>query len=127
MLVLTLIVLLILLFIVGTYGKPIPKALPTPLLDAPQLITVIGYWECLPLRNTEYRIMDCTPAIAIDQSDGHLAVSTVNASTSPTDLPLGTKVRIRGIMVPANHVSDDRWRHFDMDGIIDAETMEVVR
>jgi len=90
----------------------------------PQRQTVVGYWECLPLKpGIGETTGECALGIAIDQSDGHLGVNTSLMAQYPVDFPTGTKVRVEGIVVPATQLSTDMWQKYDMDGIINATTI----
>ncbi len=87
--------------------------------------TVVGYWECLPHKDTTGpQTMECAFGIAIDQSDGHYAVNTSLMSTYPVDFPTGTKVRVTGIVTPANQLSSIQ--KYDIDGIISATLIEKI-
>lgn len=91
----------------------------------PQRQTVVGFWECLPHKDTSGpQTMECAFGIAIDQSDGHYAVNTSLMSTYPVDFPTGTKVRVSGVVTPATHLSSVQ--KYDIDGIIMATTIEKV-
>lgn len=89
----------------------------------PQRQTVVGYWECLPKKGPGPHTMECAFGIALDQSDGHMAVNTMLMSTYPVDYAVGTKVRIEGVVVPANQLSAAQWQSYDIDGIINATTI----
>jgi len=96
--------------------------------EIPHRQTVVGFWECLPHKDTSGpQTMECALGIAIDQSDGHLAVNTSLMSTYPVDFPTGTKVRVKGVVVPANQLSSNQWQKYDIDGIISATTIEKVQ
>lgn len=89
--------------------------------------SVVGFWECLPKVGPGPHTMECAFGIALDASDGHLAVNTSLMSAYPVDFPTGTKVRIEGVVTPANQLSSDQWRSYDIDGIISATTIEKVQ
>lgn len=92
----------------------------------PQRQSVVGFWECLPKKGPGPHTMECAFGIAVDQSDGHLAVSTQLMSTYPVDFPTGTKVRVEGVVTPIQALSSDQWRSYDIDGIISATTITKV-
>jgi len=88
----------------GIVGEESPRA-STPVEPA-QSQTIVGFWECLPHKNTSGpQTMECAFGIAVDQSDGHYAIDTSLMSTYPVDFPTGTKVRVTGIVTPANQLS----------------------
>lgn len=95
--------------------------------ELPQRQTVVGFWECLPKKGPGPHTMECAFGIAKDQSDGHLAVNTQLMSRAPVDYPVGTKVRIEGVVTPAQMLSSDQWRSYDIDGIINATSIEIVQ
>jgi hypothetical protein len=68
--------------------------------------------------------LECAFGIALDQSDGHLAVSTTLMSQALVDYANGTRVRISGVLVPANQLSSDVWKKYDIDGVINAVAIE---
>jgi hypothetical protein len=87
--------------------------------------TVVGYWECLPHKNTSGpQTMECAFGIAVDQSDGHYAIDTRLMSQYPVDFPTGTKVRVSGVVTPVNMLSSEQ--KYDIDGIISATTIEKI-
>lgn len=93
--------------------------------ELPQRRSIIGYWECLPPKDTAGPITtECAFGIAVDQSDGHYAVNTQLMSTYPVDVPTGTKVRVEGVVTPASYLSS--LQKYDIDGIIHATIIEKV-
>ncbi len=93
--------------------------------EIPHTQTIIGYWECLPVKDhTIEHTLECAIGIAVDQSDGHFAVNTSLMSQYPVDFPTGTKVRISGVVTPVNQLSSIQ--KFDIDGIINATVIERV-
>ncbi|RJQ34248.1 hypothetical protein C4568_02780 [Candidatus Parcubacteria bacterium] len=91
----------------------------------PQQQSLVGFWECLPHKDTEGpQTMECAFGIALDQSDGHMAVDTSLMSTYPVDYAVGTKVRISGIVTPVNQLSSIQ--KYDIDGIIRATMIEEI-
>lgn len=93
--------------------------------ELPKRITVVGYWECLPHKDTTGpQTMECAFGVAVDQSDGHYAIDTRLMSAYPVDFPTGTKVRVEGVMTPANQLSSVQ--KYDIDGVISATTIEKI-
>jgi hypothetical protein len=93
--------------------------------ELPQRRTIIGYWECLPHKDTTGpQTLECAFGIAVDQSDGHYAIDTRLMATYPVDFPTGTKVRVTGVVTPANQLSSIQ--KYDIDGIISATTIEKI-
>lgn len=101
---------------VGT--TPTPPA-PAPGQPAPERVSVVGYWECLPKKGPGPHTMECAFGIAVDQSDGHLAINTALMSTYPVDFPTGSKVRVSGVIHPAEPNTS-----YDIDGVLWATTIE---
>lgn len=95
--------------------------------ELPQRRSVVGYWECLPHKPGAPQTEECLTAIAVDQSDGHIAVDLTLMSRSPVEYDPGTKVRVEGVFTPATHLSSDHWQQYIMDGIISATTIEKVQ
>jgi hypothetical protein len=87
--------------------------------ELPQRRTIVGYWECLPHKDTTGpQTTECALGIAVDQSDGHYAVNTALMAAHPIDFSTGTKVRVTGVVTPANQLSSIQ--KYDIDGIINA-------
>lgn len=93
--------------------------------ELPKRITVEGYWECLPHKDTTGPQTDeCALGIAVDKSDGHYAIDTRLMSTYPVDFSTGTKVRVSGVMTPVEQLS--AVQKYDIDGVISATTIEKI-
>lgn len=93
--------------------------------ELPHQQTIVGYWECLPHKNTTGpQTTECAFGIAVDQSDGHYAVDTSLMSTYPVDYSTGTKVRVTGIVTPANQLNSIQ--KYDIDGVIRATVIEKI-
>lgn len=99
--------------------------------QVPHTQTIVGFWECLPHKNTSGpQTAECAFGIAVDQSDGHFAIDTssMNPTSSvtpyPVDYPTGTKVRVTGLVTPANQLSSPQ--KYDIDGIISATKIEKI-
>lgn len=92
----------------------------------PQRQSVVGFWECLPKKGPGPHTMECAFGIALDQSDGHMAVNTQLMSQAPVDYPVGTKVRIDGVVTSADQLSAVQWQSYDIDGIISATSIQIV-
>ena len=106
-------------------GETTEPSQPSGSVTMPQAQTIVGYWECLPHKNTTGpQTTECAFGIAVDQSDGHLAVDTSLMSTYPVDYPTGTKLRVTGILTPVEALSSIQ--KYDIDGIIRATTIEKI-
>jgi hypothetical protein len=93
--------------------------------ELPQRRTIVGYWECLPHKDrTGPQTLECAFGIAVDQSDGHYAVDTRLMGAYPIDFPTGTKVRVSGVVTPADQLSSTQ--KYDIDGIIRATVIEKI-
>lgn len=94
--------------------------------ELPHEQAVIGLWECLPhIQKSGPQTTECAFGIAIERSDGHMAVDTSRLSDKPVDYPIGTKVRVTGIVTPANQLSSPQ--KYDIDAIISATRIEIIR
>jgi hypothetical protein len=92
--------------------------------EIPHSQAIVGFWECLPHKGDGPHTMECAFGIAKDQSDGHYAIDTSLMARYPVDYPTGTKVRVTGIVTPANQLSSVQ--KYDIDGIINATMIEEV-
>jgi len=107
-------------------GWRIVKAEKGAYSEIPHRQSIVGFWECLPHKDTSGpQTLECAFGIAVDQSDAHYAVNTALMSTYPVDYPTGTKVRVTGIVTPANQLSSPQ--KYDIDGIISATVIEKIQ
>lgn len=88
--------------------------------EPPERVSVVGYWECLPHKDTGGpQTEECALGIAIDQSDGHYAVSTALMAAQTDGFRTGERVRVTGPLVPPEPAS-----RYDTDGTIWATSIE---
>jgi hypothetical protein len=96
----------------GAYGQ----------LPAPQ--TIVGTWECLPPKDsTGPHTLECAFGILADKG-GHYAIDTRLMSQNPLDFPTGTKVRVTGIVTPAESLNSIQ--KYDIVGIISVTSIERI-
>ncbi len=101
----------------------IVKAYKGAYSEVPHRQTLVGYWECLPHKDTAGpQTTECALGIAVDQSDGHYALDLRLMERYPVDYPTGTKLRVEGIVTPSNQLSS--MQKYDIDGIIAATSIE---
>lgn len=108
----------------GTYR--IAAATKGAYSEIPHRQTLTGAWECLPHVAGQSQTEECAYGIALQNSDAHYAVNT-SLMESVINIPAGKKVRISGIVTPANQLNSDQWQKYDIDGIISATEIEVVK
>ena len=109
----------------SNWTNPFPSqpTAQTPTIPQPQ--TVVGYWECLPVKNpNEPHTLECALGIAVDRSDGHFAIDPRLMSQYPVDYPTGTRLRVTGIITPIEALSSIQ--KYDIDGIIRATQIEEI-
>jgi hypothetical protein len=105
-------------FVVATFEKGAYSELP-------KRQTIVGYWECLPHKDTTGPQTDeCAFGIAAEASDGHYAIDTRLMATYPVDFPTGTKVRVTGVVTPVEQLNSIQ--KYDIDGIISATSIEKI-
>jgi hypothetical protein len=97
-----------------------------PYSEIPHRQTVVGFWECLPHKAGQPTTEECALGIAVDQSDGHFALDLGLMARAPVEYDPGTKVRVEGVVTPANQLSSVQWQKYDIDGIISATTIQEV-
>ncbi len=106
----------------GASYPPQPIGQPSD-YQPPQSQTIIGYWECLPHKDTGGpHTMECAFGVALDKGDAHYAVDMRLMSMYPVDFPTGTKVRVSGVITPVEQLSSIQ--KYDIDGIISATMIE---
>ncbi|HEY0964789.1 MAG TPA: META domain-containing protein [Candidatus Paceibacterota bacterium] len=97
---------------------------PSPQTPTEEPLTVFGYYECLPLKpGIGEATLECALGIALDQSDGHLALDTQHIS-QPLNVPTGTKVMVSGYITPVGELSSVQ--KYDIDGVLRATSIAVV-
>ncbi len=129
------VIVLLLLISGGWYVASIPTVTESPEQNSgtfpdtdqivPRNITVEGYWECLPHKDTTGpQTLECAFGIKTERGDGHYAIDTRLMSTYPIDSPTGAKVRVTGILTPVEMLSSIQ--RYDIDGIISATSIEKI-
>lgn len=118
------------------YEKPTPvvpePTLPEVVEEVPPVtvteqspITMIGYLECLPIKpGIGETTLECAIGIAIDQSDGHVALDARLLGNTPLDIPMGSKVSATGMFAPVGEESP--LQKYDIDGILRVSTITPV-
>lgn len=93
--------------------------------EIPSRKEVIGTFTCLPHRDTSGpQTMECAFGVQEEGSGDYYAVNTMlMASTDWMDIPSGVRVRVEGVMVPAEHLSTDMWHKYDIVGILGATSI----
>lgn len=108
-------------------GSLLPAS-PAPVSILPERVSVVGYRECLPHKDTTGpQTKECMLGLAIDQSDGHLALDLSLMSSYSGTLLVGTKLRVEGVLIPANQLSSNQWDKYDIDGVLSATSMVEVK
>lgn len=101
---------------------------PTPVSILSERVSVVGYRECLPHKDTTGpQTKECMLGLALDQSDGHLALDLSLMSSYPENLSVGVKVRVEGVLTPANQLSTNQWDKYDIDGVLSATSIVEVK
>jgi hypothetical protein len=111
---------------VSTYRYHVVDVKKGALSEIPHRVSIVGYWECVPIKEGYPQTEECLRGIAIDQSNGHLIIELGLMARAPVEYDPGTKVRIEGVMVPAEQLSTDRWQKYDIEGIISATSITEV-
>ncbi len=95
--------------------------------EIPHSITVTGFWECLPHKDTTGpQTEECAMGLAVDQSDGHFALDLSLYQDLEMSFQTGMKVKVTGTMVPANQLSSNHWQKYPIDGIIQVKSVEKI-
>jgi len=106
-------------WMITDYKKGLYSQLPTR-------ATIVGTFTCLPHRETTGpQTMECAYGVQEDESGDHYAVNTMlMSSMNWQNIAMGVRVRIEGVMVPAESLSTDMWQKYDIVGIISATTIQ---
>lgn len=94
--------------------------------ELPERVTIEGVWECLPHKDQSGpQTMEC--AFGIMAQDGkHYAIDTRLISTYPVDFPTKTRVKVEGLLVPANQLNSNAWQIYPISGIISATAITKI-
>jgi hypothetical protein len=91
-----------------------------PYSELPQAIVVEGVFTCLPHANTSGPQTDeCALGIGRDQSDAFFALDLQDVGYDAISrVGTGSKIKVEGMMTPANQLSSNHWQKYRIDGII---------
>lgn len=90
----------------------------------PQQETRQGFVSCAPGKPGRSISKECTLALALEQSDGHVVLDfSVYQPTLP-QLAQGEHIRVSGTVVPAVQLSAAHWQDYDIDGIMAVVSLE---
>jgi hypothetical protein len=93
--------------------------------ELPQVQMISGTLLCLKQKDPSApKLEGCSYGIATLQGSSTYAVSTSTMSTSTPAFKLGTKVRVTGLVTPANQL--DSIPQYQFDGIISATEIQKI-
>ena len=125
------VIILIVMVIVGWFV--LTRDVPENVLDAgnegvttpPERITIEGQYECLPHRDTSGpQTLECATGL-LGEDGKHYALSFMALETGiPTDLAIGSRIRIEGPILPAAALNQDITERYVFDGLITVTTLE---
>ncbi len=86
-----------------------------------------GTYECLPHRDTSGpQTLECAFGIQTDDGDHHGLSLTALAPSLADTLQTGTRIRVQGVYVPVEALSSDAWQRYDIEGILQVDTLELI-
>lgn len=93
----------------------------------PERITIEGQYECLPHKDTSGpQTLECATGL-LGKDGKHYALSFMALETGiPTDLAVGSRIRIEGPILPAAALNQDITERYVFDGLITVTTLERV-
>jgi hypothetical protein len=92
-------------------------------------VTLDGEYTCLPHRGSGPHTMECAFGMkAANTTDTYYALDTqfLNADTL-MKIETGTRIRVVGTLTPIEMLSSDRWKSYDIKGIMSATSLVVVK
>lgn len=94
-----------------------PSPLPSPTSFEPYRTTLTGTYLCLPHTDTSGpQTLEC--ALGLQTDEGHYYALDFNlSSTTPPNIPTGSRVTGNGILTPIEHLSTSHWRIYPLTGI----------
>ncbi len=102
----------------ATFTRVTTDAVPTP-------ITVTGTYTCLPKVNTGAPVtLECAFGLQTDAGYYALDTSAVLTDNYPA-LMGGENITVDGSLVPKEMLSADRWKTYDVEGVISVEKLEI--
>jgi hypothetical protein len=98
----------------GTYTRVTTDESPTP-------ITITGTYTCLPKKNTGGPVtLECAFGLKTDEDYYSLDMSSILTDNYPA-LYGNETITVEGVLVPKAMLSSDRWKTYDVIGVIAVE------
>lgn len=95
-----------------------------PPLGEPIETTLVGEYLCLPhTEQGDFQTMEC--ALGMKADDGAyyaLDLSALPGAGADFNFETGTRIRVRGLLVPIEQISSDLWRIYPVRGIMRVDT-----
>lgn len=103
----------------------IPFVSPTPIV--PNEVEIRGQHVCLPHKNTRgVQTLEC--AIGIKSDEGNFYALELSGLPSDVTRSFGANknIFVKGLLVPVELLSTDHWQKYDMKGIVQVKSLEVL-
>lgn len=95
--------------------------------QVPQRVSKTGFWECLPHTDTSGpQTLECAFGLKVENDNTHYALDLRLLETGPLDYPTGSRIRVEGILIPAEQLSTDYWRKYPIEGIISVTSVQKI-
>jgi hypothetical protein len=102
----------------ATFTRVTTDAVPTP-------ITLTGTYTCLPKKNTGGPVtLECAFGLKTDEGYYSLDMSSILTDNYPM-LYGNETITVEGVLVPAEMLSSDRYKTYDVVGVISVEKVIV--
>lgn len=102
----------------GTFTRVTTDAVPTP-------ITLTGTYTCLPKKDTGGPVtLECAFGLKTDTGYYSLDMSSILTDNYPA-LYGNETITVEGVLVPKEMLSSDRWKTYDVIGVISVEKVNI--
>lgn len=102
----------------GTFTRVTTDESPTP-------ITLTGTYACLPKKNTGGPVtLECAFGLKTDEGYYSLDMSSILTDNYPA-LYGNETITVEGVLVPVEMLSSDRWKTYDVVGVVSVEKVIV--
>jgi len=83
----------------------------------PKETTLMGFYTCLPHKGDGPHTMECAFGMRAD-SGNYYALDMSNVRPELINTSTDTRIIVSGTLVPIEQISSDRWRSYDIKGIV---------
>lgn len=87
-----------------------------------KMTTITGHFSCLPLKDAEANINDCSLGIRA-KNGSYYALNVSRVQDANIDLRAEDTIAVTGIVEPDETMTEERWAPYDIAGVIKVNTL----